>query len=287
MAAAPADADALVEAGALHGGLAEAAETAWRQFPAPSVRIRLTVPAEVEPALAGLPGRLASWRPGGEESETAGEPSMAERADDRDGLMLDALHVPLGPLLPHWPAGLRLTTRLQGDVIQHAEVEVLGLEPRTGSFWAAEDRAAARRLDAIARLLGVAGWTAMRWRCQALRDRALAGEPGDRLGREVAATAARIRRGRLLRRELTGLGTVPGAGDAADRLDRWLTDAVDAVREPDAGTASPRPSSAEWLEQLPDLVVGAELTAARLIVASADIDTAEAEQPSTTGARHG
>jgi hypothetical protein len=31
---------------------------------------------------------------------------MAERGEDRDRLKLDRLHVPLGPVLPDWPAGL-------------------------------------------------------------------------------------------------------------------------------------------------------------------------------------
>ena len=33
---------------------------------------------------------------------------MADRGDDRDGLRLDQLHLPLGPVLPDWPAGLVL-----------------------------------------------------------------------------------------------------------------------------------------------------------------------------------
>ncbi len=268
--------------------MAEVAETVWRQLPAPSIRMPLAVPAEVEPGLADLPARLASWRPEtGEEPEAAPELSMADRAEDRDGLKLDVLHVPLGPLLPHWPEGLRLVTRLQGDVIQHAEAEVLGLGPDTRSFWAVEDRRAARRLDAIARLLGVAGWTAMQWRCQALRDRALADEPRDRLVGDLKAAAARIRRSRLLRSELTWLGAVAGTGDAADRLHQWLTEVVHDLRAPGGELAGSHPSAAEWLDMLPDTVVGAELTAARLIVASVDLDTAEAEQRSTTGVHHG
>ncbi len=54
--------------------------------------------------------------------EAAGLP-LAERAPDRDGLTLDVLHTPLGPLLAAWPAGLKLTLTLQGDVAQSAEVD--------------------------------------------------------------------------------------------------------------------------------------------------------------------
>lgn len=45
---------------------------------------------------------------------------MAERADDRDGLSLDQLHVRIGPLLAAFPPGLTLDLKLQGDVIQEA-----------------------------------------------------------------------------------------------------------------------------------------------------------------------
>jgi hypothetical protein len=56
--------------------------------------------------------------------EAAGLP-LAKRASDRDGLTLDVLRTPLGPLLAAWPAGLKLTLALQGDVAQSAEVDVL------------------------------------------------------------------------------------------------------------------------------------------------------------------
>ncbi|MGW5028473.1 hypothetical protein ACWEO9_26980, partial [Streptomyces albidoflavus] len=39
---------------------------------------------------------------------------LADRADDRDGLRLDRLHVPFGPVLPDWPAGLVVRLALQG-----------------------------------------------------------------------------------------------------------------------------------------------------------------------------
>lgn len=49
---------------------------------------------------------------------------MAERAPDRDGLELDVLDREIGPFFPGLPPGLVLTVRLQGDVIQWAEVEL-------------------------------------------------------------------------------------------------------------------------------------------------------------------
>ena len=51
---------------------------------------------------------------------------MADRGEDRDGLKLDQLHVPLGPVLPDWPAGLVVRVTLQGDVVQHAEADAVG-----------------------------------------------------------------------------------------------------------------------------------------------------------------
>ncbi|WP_433473669.1 hypothetical protein ACQPZP_33380 [Spirillospora sp. CA-142024] len=50
---------------------------------------------------------------------------MADRADDRDGLKLDVLHVPLEPALASWPADLVVHLTLQGDVVQAAEVGVM------------------------------------------------------------------------------------------------------------------------------------------------------------------
>src|SRR5260370_2487867 len=67
---------------------------------------------------------------------------MAGRGADRDGLRLDQLHVPLGPVLPDWPAGLVVHLALQGDVVQHAEAQALGLGGG-GSFWTEPCRRAA------------------------------------------------------------------------------------------------------------------------------------------------
>ncbi|MGX5654583.1 hypothetical protein ACWKWC_07410, partial [Geodermatophilus nigrescens] len=48
-----------------------------------------------------------------------------------DELDLDVLHVPLGPVLPAWPAGLVLHCTLAGEVVRAARAEVLpaGAEP--------------------------------------------------------------------------------------------------------------------------------------------------------------
>ena len=74
--------------------------------------------------------------------EMPGGLPMADRGADRDGLTLDQLHVPLGPVLPDWPAGLVVHLTLQGDVVQHAEAQALG-RGGGGSFWTEPWRRAA------------------------------------------------------------------------------------------------------------------------------------------------
>ena len=95
---------------------------------------------------------------------------MADRAEDRDGLTLDVLHLSLGPVLPAWPAGLVLDVALQGDVLQSAEARVLpGLPwPHDGSATDPGGRlAAAHLLDAAAGQLLLAGWADARGVCRA------------------------------------------------------------------------------------------------------------------------
>ena len=72
---------------------------------------------------------------------------LAEGGEDRDGLEMDVLHVPLGPVLPHWPAGLVLRCTLQGDVIVSAEAEQLapGTTGRTDERGRDDDRPVRRR----------------------------------------------------------------------------------------------------------------------------------------------
>jgi hypothetical protein len=64
-------------------------------------------------------GDMAGMDMGGMDMHMATGPvrglPMAHEGDDRDGLRLDRLHVPLGPVLPDWPAGLVVRLTLQGD----------------------------------------------------------------------------------------------------------------------------------------------------------------------------
>ncbi|MFC9976991.1 hypothetical protein ACFVH6_39430 [Spirillospora sp. NPDC127200] len=207
--------------------------------------------------------------------------AMADRADDRDGLKLDVLHVPLGPVLADWPAGLRVSLTLQGDVVQAADVGVLGGAGGERPF-RGEAGAAAAHLDSVARLLAVAGWSSAAQQARVLRDDVLGG--ADRR-REVARFARRVGRSRSLRWMIRGLGVIDPAaverygltgvaarypGDVADRLAGRLAE-IEAV----PGGDDVEPEEAEGvLRALPSLLVGAEFAAARLIVASLDPDLA-------------
>jgi hypothetical protein len=150
---------------------------------------------------------------------------MAHRAADRDGLRLDVLHVPLGPALPDWPAGLRLRLAMQGDVAQRVELDPLPAgELGSPAFWdrpwlaslagepvsvaAAERRRAAAHLDSLARLLHLAGLAGDAQRCRRLRDDLLEGARIETVRQAFVPVAARLRRSRLLRWSLDGLGVL-------------------------------------------------------------------------------
>jgi hypothetical protein len=253
--------------------------------------------------------------------------AMAGRAPDRDGLKLDVLHVPLGPVLPYWPAGLRLTLTVQGDVVQDATVEAVGAVGADVSFWdrpllealaggtvmvadVARRRLAAH-LDSMMRLLAVAGFDGPSLRYAVLRDRVLAGQSANEIGGPARKLGQRVERSRALRRMTEGLGELDGAscnragvtgpaaiaaGDAWARLVQWVR-AIEADvlrlddRSPVVDVEGPRgrldrsdPPSAALLRALSELVVGAELAAVRLVVASLDPDIAELSlSPVVTG----
>ncbi|NBH03436.1 hypothetical protein [Amycolatopsis sp. SID8362] len=199
--------------------------------------------------------------------EMPGGIPMADRADDRDGLKLDRLTVPLGPVLPAWPSGLLVRVVLQGDVVQEAVVAtVLPHGHGTPPFWDGEARIAARRLDSCVRLLTVADWEYAAVTAARLRDDLLAGEDVDV---RFARWARQVRRSRILRWSLTGIGAHAASGDAWDRLTRWIDEAAAALK----GTENPGETDpTEILDALPTLLTGTELATARLVVASFDPD---------------
>ena len=261
----PAQANVLLCCGVLD---AELAEGLWAQLPLPAARGQVMAVAEAEWALDRAVAELAD--PVRQRAQVRAVPAiperdMAERAPDRDGVSLDQLHVPLGPALSDWPTGLRLQLVLQGDVVQAATCQVVGAA--AGPFWTVHNAPAAA-LDSLQRMLGVAGWqtaasTARRFRDELLDRPAAAPTQLDRWAR-------RVRRSRLLRWSTDGLGVLTEAdGTRADATARWL-------RWLDQLTGAPAPPRAEaaraHLDALPGLVVGRELAAVRLIVASLDPD---------------
>ena len=210
---------------------------------------------------------------------------MADVGPDRDGLMLDRLRVPLGPVLPDWPAGLVVEVVLQGDVVQEASARILDPRahdhPAPPSFWSDADssadharRRAARHLDALARLLGTAGWADPAARARHLRDELLTGAPAESLRPHAEALVGTVRRSRMLRRMLRGVGA--GAGDVTALLTARLAavqTALAAVENPAHAADDPGSTDAPTPDELAELLVGAELAAARLIVAAVDPDT--------------
>ncbi|MBN0043539.1 hypothetical protein JS756_05360 [Streptomyces actuosus] len=252
--------------------------------------------------------------------ELPGGLPMAEQGEDRDGLTLDRLHVPLGPLLADWPAGLTVRLVLQGDVVQEAALDGPPACTSTDLFWTrpwtraaagepvavgeAARRRAAARLDSLGRLLSVAGWPAEAVAARRLRDELLAEAPASAVLPRAERLARRVGRSRTLYWLTRGIGPLSTAdaraagvsgpaaragGDVPARYRRWLADVVDDVRQSDdtapldpVAQESPRgrwdaarPPSVALTEALPGLLVGAELGAARLIVASLDPDPDE------------
>ncbi|WP_199433051.1 hypothetical protein [Qaidamihabitans albus] len=296
-AASPAEANLLVVAGATDGALEAAVERVWQSMPAPRARAAIAraehAEGQLDAAEATLRDTFRQRRQATETVHPGPEPEMAGRGEDRDGLMLDQLTVPLGPVLPEWPAGLVLHTTVQGDVIQDARVELLGLGQVSGGtpWWpygggTPRRGLAARHLDTCASLLTLAGAGRAAITARRLRDDVLLGRPAAELTGPLRRWSAGVRRSWPLRWLLSGLGPVDDdlappphlAGDVLARLRRFATAAEEALADLDEDGALPGRSGdesgdAQWtIETLPRLLAGSELAAARLLVASLDPD---------------
>ncbi len=325
----PADADVLVVCGEPAGDLADAVEQVWEQLPGPRTRVEVADPDQAgaaldraREALADLPAmrddaRSRATEPGQDDGEmddgemdhgdmdhgdmdhgdmdhgdmemAPGGIALAEGGDDRDGLEMDVLHLPLGPVLPQWPAGLVLRCTLHGDVIAGAEAEQLGPGTTTRSDEGPHMRtapSAAVRLDNAARLLVLAGWQDAATRAERLRDALVTERTGQDLRPELAALRRRVARSRMLRWSLRRIRPVGDdelaeqdwpqwwAGDVHDRLLAMLDRAADALategQEP--GTQRDDGPALDVPAALPRLVTGLDLATARLVVASLDLD---------------
>ncbi|MGI9002459.1 MAG: hypothetical protein ACR2GH_12435 [Pseudonocardia sp.] len=275
-ASAPAEADLFVVCGVPGPELQDAVERVWSELPSPRARADIRDEAGAAGALDRAHARLDDAEEQRADTQARGgggvaELPMADRAPDRDGLVLDQLHVSLGPVLPDWPAGVALQLTIQGDVVQSAEVEVVGESGVGTSPWAGDARAAA--LDSVARLLTVCGCDTAARTARRLRDQLLAGVADDA---ELHRFTRRLRRSRTLRWATDGLGYLEGArgdlaGDATQRWRRW----IEVVEQPER-SGRPYGGRAERaqvaLEVLPELLEGQELTAVRVVVASLDPD---------------
>lgn len=224
---------------------------------------------------------------------------LAGGDEDRDGLEMDVLSVPLGPVLPAWPAGLVLRCVLHGDVIAAARTQLLpGLNDEVIPLASGDGHVrAAWDCDAVARLLELAGRPVESAGFRRIRDFLLAGAaPGDTVGE----LSRRVRRSRLLRWSLRGLGRIDDselterglpaglAGDVHDRLLTRLGGIGDVLRHggPGADDGDDADAGARALavvDLLPDLVVGLDVGTARLVVASLAPDVAAAGRSGSTG----
>ncbi|MBQ1016835.1 hypothetical protein KBX71_03030 [Micromonospora sp. D93] len=317
-ATSPADADLLVVAGEPGTELAGAVDRVWDQFPGPRARVQVVDAQDAAAALREAAQRLHDCGGGGQGQHDGGHEGhggmsmpgglmMAKRANDRDGLKLDALHLALGPVLVDWPAGLVVELTVQGDVVQAATGRVLPpAQPVEGSYWDVGDadtrrrRHAAAHLDSLGRLWAVAGWEGGAEAVRGLRDEVVGGMPVVEAYRRFRTLDRRARRSRALRWATDGLGmldatrargagvTGPAArsaeagGDVTARWRCWLAETGRLLAGGEPADVGPRggpvggaPASAALLTEATRLMVGLDLAAARLVLASFDPDSDE------------
>ena len=283
----PADADLVLVAGEVGPRMARVVRAVWATVPAPRVLVSVDSADELPEALDAAVAWLA--RDGADAfrnarkalsacssgslavgdrkapSSAAPDPVMADLADDdRDGLALDALHVALGPVLPHWPAGLVVHATLAGDLVTDARAEVLDVPgPREPIGPRRTPRGPDHlRLDALVRVLGLAGADRAADRARMLRD-------GDPAPGELSTFGRRLARSRILAWTLRGIPIsatdhVPVPEPTVEARVRALAAGLGGSLAPPVRPAPHRAAAA---------LVGLELGAARLALAAMDPDT--------------
>ena len=222
---------------------------------------------------------------------------LAGGDDDRDGLEMDVLTVPLGPVLSHWPAGLVVECVLQGDVIVSAEARILAAASRSAELEtpiAEEPRQRIIRLcDQAAHLLALAGWGSAAQSVCRLRDAAAGGAVMAEQAVALDRLRRRVERSVVLRWSLKGLtvdvaseGTDAAAvsgnklsGDIRLRLIGWLREATELADTGQFRLNPPTDAEATQetqnrLATLPELLRGTEIGTARLLIAALGLDTA-------------
>ncbi|MGB6020876.1 MAG: hypothetical protein WBG89_00970 [Ornithinimicrobium sp.] len=225
--------------------------------------------------------------------------ALAEGEEDRDGLEMDVLHLRLGPVLPHWPAGLVLSCTAGGDVILRAEGSIID-DPETGASTVSQAPNSAWRADNLAGFLALAGWEDAASLARRIRNAQLTSYSSSEIDTapEVHASLKRLRRqvtrSLVLRRSLRGLRPLTPQeieihglpqhleGDTWDRLRTMLDQAVDAAAvnaADDTRERAPRLSPSA----VAIAVVGLDLAAARLVIASLNMPPTPAPIPATHG----
>lgn len=297
LASSPGDADVLMVCGAADGELADALSSVWDAMPGPRVRVEVNNQNEIPSALQiahaqlvdnDLHGRDARTRSAsgmdheamdhgdmdhGDMDMAPGGIPLAEGEEDRDGLEMDVLHLPLGPVLAHWPAGLVLHCVLHGDVVTKVEVGTTGLQGTASS--AAPGVRAARRCDCVVDLLALAGWEVGENLARRARDACLDGDV-ERAAGLLVVLRRKLGRSWVLRWMLCDIGRVTAedvssfglpayvTGDVYDRL----LALVDLAQDELAGGSGPQATGEAVLGALPAMVAGLDLASVRLVVAS-------------------
>lgn len=327
-----ADADVVAVCGIPGPELSDVIDRIWDQMPGPRVRINVdnvdNVDSALDRAAAGLVDSdrhrvdartRAGWSqtPGGHEGMNHGEMhhddhqgmnhgememapegiALAEGHDDRDGLEMDVLHVRLGPVLAHWPAGLVLRCSLQGDVLAEGEVSMVDFgdtAPPVEADANGATSAAARQCDHVVDLLALAGWPRAAAIARQARDLLLTQPQSGRAEPLLAKLHNTVRRSRLLRWSLRDLAPLSAPhlqrrqlpasfeGDAYDRLLARIDEARNIASNSLSAKDIPLDSSRS-IDALPDLVGGLDVAATRLVIASLGIDTALIHQSSRRG----
>ncbi len=228
---------------------------------------------------------------GGMEMAPAGI-ALAEGGEDRDGLEMDVLHLRLGPVLPHWPAGLVLRCSLQGDVLAEAEAWIVDNDHES-RYKAPPERTelvvAARQCDHVVDLLELSGWPRAAAIARQARDLLLGDSDVDRARELLDGLHKMLGKSRLLRWSLRDLAPLTSesldrhelpaalAGDTYDRLLTRVGLARTLLREP-LNSSLFELDSTKISDVLPALVRGLDMATARLVVASLGIDTARANE---------
>lgn len=204
---------------------------------------------------------------------------LAGEAPDRDGLSLDVLHLDLGPALPWWPAGLQVQLTIAGDVVTEAKVRIVPADASTGRSQPSGLPATVAALQALSRLLFLAGSEPQGWGAVRLLDEQLAGAGS---AAALARWAGGVGRSVRLRSMLQRIPLPAGDGAAADPTpDVWSC--VEGLLRM-LGRAD-QPVGGEQLvgvDLLPAALVGRELAEARLIIAAL---TSPARVPASSGHR--